>query len=96
MVHKNCKVGKAKKVTVIELGSGDVIVSSISCKVDKYAGIAFVNTLPHEIGTKHNTAGCTTDDSQPEAVLIFTKIESIEVVERALEKAKILLRNIEL
>jgi hypothetical protein len=96
MIHKNARIGSTKGITLIELGNGDVIVAAISCKHNKYVGVEFVNDTPKEIGTKHNTSGATTDDSRPEAILSFTKIESIEVVERALAKAKILLRNIDL
>lgn len=95
MIHKNAKIGNTKGITLIELGNGDVQVCAISCKVEKYAGVEFVNDKPNPIGTKHNTAGCTTDNTQPQAILSFTNVASIEVVERALAKAKVLLRNIE-
>ena len=94
MVHKNVKIGGTKGITLIELGEGDVQVAAISCKEHESAGIEFVNDKPNPIGTKHNTAGCTTDNTQPQAILLFTNVASIEVVERALTKAKILLRNI--
>jgi hypothetical protein len=95
MIHKNAQIGNTKGITLIELGYGDVIIGAISCKVNKYTGVEFVNDTPNPIGTKVNTAGCTTDNTNPEAILTFTDIKSIEVVEKALAKAKILLRNID-
>jgi len=95
MIHKNAEIGNTKGITLIELGGGDVQISVISCKVNKYTGVEFVNDKPTPIGTKHNTVGCTTDNTQPQAILSFTSVASIEVVERALAKAKILLRNMD-
>lgn len=94
MVIKNTTVGKTKGVTIIELGNGDIKVGSLHSKEEKYSGIEFINDVPRRIGTKHNTAGTTTDESNPDAMITFTNIESIEVLERALAKAKIWLRNI--
>ena len=93
MIYKNAKVGNTKNITLIQLGNGDVQIGIIHCKVNKYAGVEFVNAVKNPIGTKHNTAGCTTDNSKPEAMLTFTNVKSIEVVERALHKAKVYLRN---
>jgi hypothetical protein len=96
MIHKNVQIGNTKGITLIELGKGDVIIGAISCKVNKYTGVEFVNDTPRPIGTKSNTVGCTTDNTRPEAILTFTDIKSIAVVEEALAKAKIMLRNINL
>jgi len=93
MVIKNTQVGKTKGITLIELGNGDVQVAYIQSKEDKYVGVEFVNDKPNPIGTSHNTAGTTTDNSRPEAMMTFTNIASIEIVEEALKKAKIILRN---
>ena len=94
MVIKNAQIGETKGITLIELGKGDVQVAYVVSKEDKYVGIEFMNDKPSPIGTKHGTAGTTTDDSRPEAILTFTDIASIEVVERALAKAKVKLRNL--
>lgn len=94
MVLKDVTVSKAKGVTVIELGKGDVQIAACSNKEDSYAGVTFMNDEPNTIGTKHNTAGTTTDDGKPQAMIVFTSIDSIEVLERALNNAKIFLRNI--
>jgi len=96
MIYKNDKIGKTKGITLIELGNGDVMVGAIRCKQNKYTGIEFVNNQKKPIGTKHNTVGCTTDNTNPQVILSFKNIESLEVVERALAKAKVFLKNIEL
>ena len=93
MIRKNVQVGSTLVETMIELGNGDVKVGSIRFQDDKQVGIEFVNDVPNPIGTKHNTAGTTTDESNPQAIISFTNVESIEVVERALNKAKVILRN---
>jgi len=94
MVFKNAQIGETKGITLIELGKGDVQVAYVQSKEGKYVGIGFVNDKPQPIGTQHNTVGTTTDYSKPDALLTFTKVESIEVVEEALKKAKIVLRNL--
>lgn len=94
MIRNNVKVGTVLVETMIELGNGDVKVAALKFQEDNQVGIEFVNDKPNPIGTKHNTAGTTTDESNPQVILSFTNVESIEVVERALNKAKIMLRNL--
>lgn len=93
MIRKDVKVGNVNVGTIIELGNGDVQVAAVKQPDEKYTGIEFMNDVPNPIGTSHNTAGTTTDNSRPEAMITFTDIASIEVVERALNKAKVMLRN---
>ena len=93
MIRKDVKVGNTLVETMIELGNGDVKIASLRFQDDKQVGVEFVNDIPNPIGTKHNTAGTTTDESNPQVILSFTNIESIEVVEKALNKAKVILRN---
>ena len=71
-------------------------IAPYSWKDEKKAGVIFVNDKPQPIGTNIVIAGCKVADVAPDAVMTFTSVESIEVVERALSKAKILLRNIDL
>lgn len=94
MILKEVQVGNVKGVTIVELGNGDVKVGYTHSKEEKYVAVIFSNDEPKPIGTAHNTAGTTTNETPPQAMLSFTKVESIEVVERALNKAKIMLRNI--
>ena len=94
MIHKNVQLGTVKGVTMIQLGKGDVKVAFVKSPNEKYSGVQFVNDTTKPIGTKEgNTIGTTTDDSAPQVMITFTDIKSIEVVERALNKAKIWLRN---
>lgn len=93
MVLKNQKIGNVEGITLIELGNGDTKVGFVKQDIEKYVGIAFTNDEPKPIGTKHNTAGTTTDDARPNAIITFTTVESIEVLQRQLNNAKIVLRN---
>jgi hypothetical protein len=93
MVEFNQKIGRSKGVTIIELGKGDTKVSYIHCKEDGYTGVLFTNDTVNPIGTKHGVSGVTTDELQPNAMLIFTSIKSIEVVERKLHMAKLKLQQ---
>tara|TARA_R110002051_G_scaffold281122_2_gene342756 strand:- start:1712 stop:1996 length:285 start_codon:yes stop_codon:yes gene_type:complete len=93
MVLENQTVGKVKGITIIELGKGDTKVAYVHCKEDGYTGVQFVNDKIEKIGTTSGVCGITTDELQPNAMITFTSIESIEVVERALNKAKVFLRN---
>ena len=93
MVELNQTIGKVKGVTIIELGKGDTKVAFLHCKEDGYTGVQFTNDEVKEIGTTHGVSGVTTDDLQPNAMITFTNVKSIEVVEKALKKAKIFLRN---
>jgi hypothetical protein len=94
MIRKNEQIGNTKDVTLIELGEGDVQIGSIFSKEEKYVGVQFINDKKNPIGTRHNTAGCTTDNTKPQVIISFTNVESIEVIERALARAKVSLRNI--
>lgn len=96
MVKYNQQIGKIKGVTIIELGNGDTKVAYVHCKEDKYTGIQFTNDTPKKIGGSDiNTTGVTTDELQPNAMITFTRLESIEIVEKALRKAKIKLKTMQ-
>lgn len=92
MIYKSVQIGKTKNITLIRLGNGDIKVAWVYNKEDGYVGLEFVNDVPGKIGREHNDKG-TTDESKPQAMLIFTDIKSIEVVEEFLKKAKIKLKN---
>ena len=93
MVEFNQEIGRTKDITIIELGKGDTKVAYIHCKEDGYTGVSFTNDSIKPIGTSTGCSGITTDDLQPNAMLIFTSIESLEVVERNLHKAKLKLKQ---
>ena len=93
MVHKNIKFGNVNGVTLIELGKGNVRVACIKNPGQGYTGVQFVNDTSKPAGGPQNTIGTTTDDSRPDAIITFTDTKSIEVVERALRKAKTYLND---
>ncbi len=95
MVEKNQTVSKTKNIPVISLGDGDVIISSCFNEDEKYSGITFTNDVPCEIGIDHpEHHGKTTDELKPNAMLIFTKVESIDVLTDALKEARESLQEI--
>lgn len=94
MVIKDTEIGSVKGVTLIELGEGDVKVAFVKNFDEKYSGVMFANDTKKPIGSSDAPAGGTSDEYDMQALLTFTSIESIEVVERHLAKAKIQLRQI--
>ena len=95
MILNNEKVGKENISKIIEMGKGDVNVGIVRGSDSKYIGITFTNREVSEIGTKSIDVGLTTDEVTPDTVLTFFKEESIDVVIRKLEQAKVYFRNIQ-
>ncbi len=93
MVKKNVKYGEIKNVTVIELGYGDVKVSDTLHK-DNTVGVMFYNDTPRPIGEIADTYGKTSNETGIDAIIHFRNIESIEVVEKAISRAKSELKRI--
>jgi len=93
MVELNQTVGATKGITVIALGQGDTKVSYCQNKEEGYTGIVFINDTVKPIGeTGEVWCGTTTDSNPPNAMLIFTSVESIEVLEKQLKNAKMKLK----
>ena len=91
MIRKNTSLAGIKNTIEIGLGNGDVSITATRCQVDKYTGIAFKNCNPVQIGKiDGSTAGGTLDELDPDAVITFTDVKSIEILERALNKAKMI------
>ena len=93
MIDKNVKYGNIYNVTVIDLGNGDVKVSDTT-HLEEKTGVVFWNDTPKPIGETDDSAGKTTDETGIDVIIHFTKVESIEVVERALLRAKSKLKEI--
>ena len=97
MIHKNATVGELNSIYHIELGKGDVQVNVAQWPSEGAVSLTFKQDVEsHPIGTGHNHAGTTTDEVEPNALISFSNIESLEVVQRALDRARIYLRNIHL
>lgn len=94
MVEYNQTIGRTKGITIIELGKGDTQVAYVHCKEDGYTGVQFTNDTPKPIGTKgDNMVGLTTDELPPNAMITFSTLESLEVFEDKLRKAKLKLKQ---
>lgn len=88
MIYKSKQLGK-HKIILAEFGEGDIAVDFIYEPSGLYTGITLKNTNKYPIGHKNpEDIGKTTDESKPDIMLSFTKTESIDVVIRALKKAK--------
>ena len=95
MVKNNQQIGNVKGITIIELGDGDTFVSYVHNRKENYTGVLFHNDIKKDIGSEDQVSiGATTDEFTPDAMITFTEIESIEVLERALKKAKTMLKQI--
>lgn len=87
MIHKDAKIGTIEGVTWVEMGTGDVLVSS-SKSSDGLVGLILVQDIPREVSSKSNTEGKSTDETGLDVFISFSKIQSIDVVIRALERCK--------
>jgi hypothetical protein len=91
MISKNRKVGSNQNVTLIELGDGDVGIGPVSGKTNDgnlYNGIAFENLskrypINHEFKEFKGKAATNT-----EVLLVFSNIQSLEVLEEAITSIK--------
>ena len=95
MIHKNVIVGDVEEVTICELGSGDVQVSSVDMPSGKSVAVTFVNTEANPIGTEHETSGLTTDQTGLDLMIEFSDLKSIEVVEKYLNHCKKRLKQLQ-
>lgn len=90
MILKNTDFHKVKNVTALEFGAGDIAVTSMENKQDKYTGVVFQNIKSGKINRDcpEIKTGLINKDHAFEVVMIFSKVESIDVVLDALKDAK--------
>lgn len=89
MITKNENYGISKGVTIADFGKGDILVSDGFIEETKTGCLMLANDVPNEIGKDHpERIGKTTDELKQDIIFTFTKPESIDVVIRALERAK--------
>jgi len=87
MVLKNVKYGEVENVTVIELGNGVVDVADTTHN-SGVVGVMFTNNPNGKLGESKDLNGKSSDDVGIDAIITFETIESIEVLERAIERSK--------
>lgn len=93
MIHRNIKSGKNDNVTVIELGRGDVKIQNVQYPSTEqqsgFIAISFTNDVPHEIGFDHKDGGVVPLDKwNPDVLISFFKLESLEVLQDQLNIAR--------
>ena len=94
MIKKKSKFEGKEIETIMEFGTGDIAVTGFRNSESKLTGISFENQKAVKIGTRDaSTNGSKLSDSNSNVLMVFNKVESIEVVERALKEAKIRLKN---
>lgn len=92
MIFKNVDYAATSGVTLLEFGLGDICMMCIEANDTDggpLGGLIFKATEPHPIG--HDDAsvlGKTTDDIQPEVIMTFSKVESIDVLIERLQMAR--------
>jgi hypothetical protein len=90
MIHNNENYAGTIVPTLLAFGKGDIAVMP-AISSDGYAQVMFKNDEPHQINVEvpGYPVGKILNDIEPEVMMVFDKVESIEVVIWALEKAKI-------
>lgn len=90
MITKNETYGISENVTIADFGTGDIVVADGFIHETKTGCLMLANDVPNDIGKDHpERIGKTTDEVKQDVVFTFTNVESINVVIRALERAKI-------
>lgn len=94
MIKKDVEFEGMPTDFIMEFGHGDISVTGFKKVDNKLVGIAFKNQEPHQIGVRDaSTCGAELKNSDSSILMTFTKVESIEVLERALREAKIRLKS---
>lgn len=87
MILNNIKYGNIIIPTLAEFGKGDIAVAN--AKNDTHVVIIFQNQTPREIGSTGDILkGQSTDDINPQIIMIFDDENSIDVVIRKLQSAQ--------
>ncbi|NCC88323.1 MAG: hypothetical protein EOM05_10770 [Clostridia bacterium] len=80
MIIKNATFGKTENVTILEMGTGDVLMIGSKKGVDGEVVLALKTTEPKEIDVKLKTGFSSYDEMQPELVFIFNKAKSLNAL----------------
>jgi len=93
MIHRNIKSGNKEDITVIELGSGDVKIQNVEYPTTEkqvgFIAMSFTNDTPHEIGFDNADSGeIPLDKWNPDVIISFFKLESLEVLQEQLNIAR--------
>ena len=94
MIDHNVTYGTVEGVTVLQFGTGDIRMHAVKYGPEQgpefpYAGVIFKNDEPQPIGTvQPKVEQQTSNDVQPEVVMIFTKVASIDALIETLQEAR--------
>lgn len=91
MITKKQKFGK-HEVTLLEFGNGTIHVQSAMHK-EGFSSVLFKTADPTPIGTEHETKGMTSDEYNPEVVMVFRDKDSIDVVVEKLKQSQLYLNG---
>ncbi|MEI8048457.1 MAG: hypothetical protein WCI92_13820 [Bacteroidota bacterium] len=89
MIHKKATVGIVQNVFVIDLGANDVKIGIVNNKEVKKVGLDFSNADYNSL-----KLGSSTDQSKPQAMILFSSEKSIDTLIAILKQAKVLLTHI--
>lgn len=88
MIYLDASIGEVKNVTVLEFGKGDIHMylgaNSKEGRVDLY----FKNGEVEEIGVGQAHEHMTIEELNPQIVMLFKKVESIDALITRLNEAK--------
>lgn len=89
MIFRDAIFGKTEGVTVMEFGTGDILMINSKDKKSGHTALAFkTRDTPKPIGYTEDLSIGTYDEMKPEVVMVFRKKESIQATIEMLQELK--------
>ncbi len=93
MIHLNATIGTLTNQIVAEFGIGDISMIVVGNSLNPYSAVCLRTQEPQEIGSKSEHSCETLEEIKPQITLLFSKVESIDVLVETLLEAKELLES---
>lgn len=91
MIQHNASFEGIDNLTLLAFGAGDIVVGALrpgDGDERAFAGVTFKNALAGEVGGARPEFDGETRNMQPDVMLLFNKVESIDVVLESLTRAR--------
>lgn len=90
MIHKNAEMGNRKDVTVVEFGTGDILIAGIGAEKEKLHGVLFSQDVPKVKSNWNNVENPITsiEEAKNPVVLYFSNPESVDQLITSLNEVK--------
>lgn len=90
MIKKNVKIGEIKNVTIVEMGTGDILIAGIDWKDEGAHGILLSQDKPKDIENWNNveTPIKSFEEAKDPVIIRFTRKESVDQLINSLLEVK--------